>query len=201
MKFSMAKAGLTLLYFTFILSCKQKPTDPPPDPNPTTASAEKLACDSILKALKSLTDYNPEKHSLTKIKREIEINNWNDVADITDTFYLYAKDKLKIDTSITSDPRLSLGVDFNGESLLEWMVKVRTERGATKIKVQFGVYTTKFLGGYLSGSSNAQERRSRARRLTAILVAYKTVTKTNADGTKTDEDEFVGGYNLGGMQP
>ncbi|NII28341.1 hypothetical protein HB364_24880 [Pseudoflavitalea sp. X16] len=199
MKFSMVRASWVILVCLFIFSCgentqQQDKTVPGTvaDTIPDTASAKRDDdCDKYLIPLFERLTSEDTLNKLTDYEREI--TDINDIKSINSEFYKYTKPLLKIDTTERSKPRLSLAVDFNGKTLLEWMKKMDAA-GANRLRIQFGVYTDSFLGKYLTGDANKPERDKRVGRLTTILVAYK-ISKNK------DKEDPIGGYNLGGMQP
>ncbi len=174
---------LGLLLFMLLPACNNP--DPKPGQNQVEPNrAAKPFSDTLFaKAFERLTAVD----SFDFLLPNYEIGNENTVKFVTDSFYSYASKKLRIDTSSGSKPRLNLGVTFKGAGLKDWIIKMDTS-GAVSIKIKFGIYNNSFLEN-IRLSSGQPEYDTRDGRLMLILVAYNA------------QDQFVGAYNLGGMEP
>lgn len=204
MKFSIVRSGWVLACF-FVFACgerKQAQDSIAQNIAQDTIRSEKdLPCDKdFVKIFQALTSYDTTADKRANIEREI--TKETEVKSITEYFHNYVGTTLGIDTSRNSRPmRLNLGVEFNGNTLMPWMMKMYGNgQDRIRIKVLFGQYTRGFLLAHVP-ANDMEEYNCRFNRFTAILVAYKVTTTTKADGTKEEKEEFKGGYNLGGMQP
>lgn len=203
MKFSMVRASWLSLVCFFVFACKENKQEQDRIAQniaqDTIRNEKDLPCDKeFVRIFQQLTSYDTTVDKRANIEREI--TKETEVKNITEYFHNYVGTTLGIDTSRNSRPlRLNLGVEFNGNTLMEWMTRM-AGNGANKIKVLFGQYTRGFLLSHVP-ANDTEEYNSRFNRFTAILVAYKVTTTTKADGTKDVTEEFKGGYNLGGMQP
>ncbi|PZR32341.1 MAG: hypothetical protein DI538_19660 [Azospira oryzae] len=195
MKLSMVKASWVILACILIFSCGQ--TKQQQDKTQQVESTDTTAKDKVAfaDAFRGLTG-DPEKHAFGSLQREI--NNINDINELSKAFNDTMSKKLGITIDPNSDPRLCLAVNFDGPALDVWMKRMYNDEKANTMRIVFFFFLQNFLNGYLSGSGHAAERKNRLNRITAILAAYQvTINKATADTT----EDFKGGYNLGGMQP